>query len=300
MVRTPAAYRPHEGYIAPARPRAQLWRLVPGALVVIGFYLLPIIGVSTYVAVTLGPDVAAGLQARLVQGSLPGAMLTVLYSFAGLALGTMAAVRLVHRRGAGTLFGPSAGRTVGNFLAVIVPLLGLQLLVAALALGDDSLHPGLSFGAFLGYLPFALPGILIQSGAEELLFRGYLQQQLAARFRSPAIWIGIPSSLFAAGHYLPDAFGGNALAVVLWAFLFGCLAADLTARTGNIGAALALHAANNAAAMLLIGLQGNLDGLALWTADVDVTASGGFALLLAIDFLVLVCAWLVARIALRR
>lgn len=300
MLRTPAAYRPHEAYIASARPRAQLWRLVPVALVVLAFYLAPIVGASIYLAVTLGPDVAEALQARVVQGSLPGAMLTVLYSFTGLALGTMAAVRLVHRRGAGTLFGPSARATARNFLAVIVPLLGLQLLVAALSLGDPAISPGLGFADFLAYLPFALPGILIQSGAEELLFRGYLQQQLAARFRSPVIWMGLPSALFAAGHYLPESFGGNAVAIVLWAFLFGCLAADLTARTGNIGAALALHTANNAAAMLLIGLDGNLDGLALWTADVDLTAPGVLLPLLAADFLIILSAWLVARIALRR
>lgn len=300
MIQTPAAYRPHEAYIAPARLRAQLWRLVPAALVIMVFYLGPIIGASAYIAIALGPDVANALQARVVQGSLPGAMLTVLYSFSGLALGTMAAARLVNRRGAGTLFGPSARETIRNFVAVIVPLLGLQLLVAALALGDPALRPSLSFSDFLGYLPFALPGILIQTSSEELLFRGYLQQQLAARFGSPLIWIGVPSALFATGHYLPDSFGANALAIVLWAFLFGCLAADLTARTGNIGAALALHTANNAAAMLLIGLEGNLDGLALWTADVDMTATDGFALLLAADFLILLCGWLLARIALRR
>lgn len=300
MLRTPAAYGPHEGYIAAARTRAQLWRLVPAALVIIFFYLAPIVGVSTYLALTLGSDLAQALQARVVAGAFPGTMLIVLYSFSGLALGTMAAVRLVHRRGAGTLFGPSPRATARNFLAVLLPLAALNLLAAALALGDSALKPGLSFIDFLGYLPFALPGILIQTGAEELLFRGYLQQQFAARFRSPLIWMGIPSALFAAGHYLPEGYGDNALAIVLWAFLFGCLAADLTARTGNIGAALALHATNNASAMLIIGLDGNLDGLALWTADIDMTASGAFSLLLAADFLMLLSAWLLARIALRR
>lgn len=300
MARSPAAYHPHEGYIAPARQRAQLWRLVPAALVVMAFYLAPLAGVSAYVVATLGPEVAEGIQARVVQGSLPGAMLMMLYSFAGLALGTMAAVRLVHRRSASTLFGPSARATAQSFLAVLLPILGLHLVIVALSLGDEALRPGLGFSDFLRLLPFAILGILIQSGAEELLFRGYLQQQLAARFRSPFIWMGVPSALFAAGHYLPETFGGHAIAIVLWAFIFGGLAADLTARTGNIGAALALHVANNASAILFIGLDGSLDGLALWTATVDMTGTATFALLLATDFLVLTCAWLVARIALRR
>lgn len=296
----PAAYAPHEGYIAAARPRAQLWRLVPAALVITLFYLAPIFGASTYAALELGSEIADALRARVVAGALPGTMLIVLYSFSGLALGVMAAVRLVHRRGAGTLFGPSVRATARNFLAVLLPVAALNLLVTLLVPGDTVLKPGLPFIEFLAYLPFALPGILIQTGAEELLFRGYLQQQLAARFRSPIVWIGIPSALFASGHYTPDDYGGNALAIVLWAFLFGSLAADLTARTGNIGAALALHLANNASAMLIVGLAGNLDGLALWTTDIDMTAAGPFALLLAADFLMLLSAWLVARIALRR
>ncbi|MCA0273233.1 MAG: CPBP family intramembrane metalloprotease [Proteobacteria bacterium] len=300
MLQTPAAYGPHEGYIAAARPRAQLWRLAPAALVIIFFYVAPVVGASTYLALTLGPEVAEAMQGRVVEGAFPGTMLIVLYSFTGLALGTLAAVRLVHRRGAGTLFGPSPRATAKDFLAVILPLAALHLLVAVLALSDSTLKPGLTFIDLLAYLPFALPGILIQSGAEELLFRGYLQQQFAARFRSPLIWMGVPSALFASGHYLPDTFGGGALAIVLWAFLFGCLAADLTARTGNIGAALALHAANNASAMLIIGLDGNLDGLALWTATVDMGAPDAFSLILAADFLMLLSAWLVARIALRR
>jgi DNA-directed RNA polymerase subunit RPC12/RpoP len=40
-------------------------------------------------------------------------------------------------------------------------------------------------------------GVLIQTGAEEVLFRGYLQQQLAARFASPIAWMVLPSAIFA-------------------------------------------------------------------------------------------------------
>lgn len=300
MLRTPAAYRPHEGYIAAARPRAQLWRLVPAVLVIILFYLAPVVGASAYLALEFGPDLAEAMQARVVAGALPGTMLIVLYSFSGLVLGTMAAVRLVHGRGAGTLFGPSPRSTARNFLAVLLPLAAFNLAIAALSLGDPALKPGLRFIDLVAYLPFALPGLLIQIGAEELFFRGYLQQQLAARFRSPLIWMGLPSALFAAGHYLPDAYGSVALAIVLWAFLFGCLAADLTARTGNIGAALAFHAANNFSAMFIIALDGNLDGLALWTAPFDMSASGQLAFILAAEFLMLISAWLLARITLRR
>ena len=75
---------------------------------------------------------------------------------------------------------------------------------------------------------------------------------------------------------------------------------ESTARTGSIGAAVAFHMASNVSAMLIVGLAGNLDGLALWTIAVDFDSWDQFAVLLAADFLIMLCAWLIARIALRR
>lgn len=300
MNRTPTAYQPHLSYVAPARRRAELWRLIPSILIIAAFYLLPLLAVSTYLATRFGPAVAEGITRRVLEGALPGSMLMMLYSFSGLLLGLFAVVRLMHGRNAGTLFGPDARAVLRNFVAVLTPLLGVQVLLVGLMLTDPAVTPGLSFLAFLGFLPMALPGILIQIASEELLFRSYLQQQLAARFASPVIWMGLPSAIFAVGHYLPDEFGAGAPFIVLWAFTFGCLAADLTARTGNIGAALAFHAANNISAMLFIGINGQLDGLALWSITIDFSSREGFSALLAADFLLMLCLWLIARIALRR
>ncbi|MBC7141614.1 MAG: CPBP family intramembrane metalloprotease, partial [Rhodobacteraceae bacterium] len=177
--------------------------------------------------------------------------------------------------------------------------LALNAVLLPFATGSDAAHPGLGIGAFLTYLPFALPGILIQTGAEELVFRGYLQQQLAARFQSPLIWIGLPAALFAFGHYMPDDFGASAWGVALWAAMFGVLAADLTARTGNLGAALGFHFANNVAALLFVGIENNLDGLALWTLSVDLADPGTVFPALAVDFAAMITSWLLARLVLR-
>jgi membrane protease YdiL (CAAX protease family) len=294
-----STYTPHEAFITPARRRAELWRLPLSAILVFLIYLAPIAGASVYLSLEFSPSAAQTMRDSVVSGETPGAMLIMLYSFGGLAIATMTAVRLFHRRSAATLFGADAGAIWRNFRRVVLPLLALQLLVASLALGDPAIRPGLTFAAFLSYLPFALPGLLIQIGAEELLFRGYLQQQLAARFASPLVWMGLPSALFAWGHYAPEDFGAGAIALVLWAFAFGCFAADLTARTGNLGAALAFHAANNASAMFFIGLDGNLDGLALWSLHIDFTGDLTAPMVLAADFLTMLCSWLLARLALR-
>ncbi|WP_338153259.1 CPBP family intramembrane glutamic endopeptidase [Pseudophaeobacter leonis] len=61
----------------------------------------------------------------------------------------------------------------------------------------------LGFWPWLGLLPLSLLAVLVQVSAEEVVFRGYLQQALAARFKSPVIWLVAPSALFGLAHYMP-------------------------------------------------------------------------------------------------
>lgn len=294
-----AAYRPHDAFIAPARIRSELWRLVPAVAVIIATYLAGFFLLNAYLSETYGRWAAAAILHRLAFGDTPGTMLLTLWTFLGLALGPMVAVRLVNRRSAATLFGGPAPRAVQDFLRVAGTVAALSLLLLPLHLGAEEIRPGLPFGTFLVYLPFALVAVLIQTGAEEIVFRGYLQQQLAARFSHPAIWMGVPSALFAWGHYLPADFGPNAWSIAVWAFVFGSLAADLTARTGTLGAAMGFHFANNLSALLLVGLAGNLDGLALWRLTLDLSAPGVLGPALAVDFAVMIVSWLLARLVLR-
>jgi membrane protease YdiL (CAAX protease family) len=132
-----------------------------------------------------------------------------------------------------------------------------------------------------------------------VLFRGYLLQQLGARWRSAWVWMVLPAALFGALHYDPASFGPNAIWLAVWAFAFGCLAADLTARTGNIGAALALHLVNNFASMFFVGFYGNLDGLALYTIVINARDFATLAPWLAIDALTIFIGWLMIRVILR-
>lgn len=293
------AYAPLETFAAPARARAEPWRLLPAIGIIVGTYLGLLALLGLYLTETYGQLIAVAFMQRVAQGGTPGAMLVLLWTFIGLVLGTFAAVRLVHGRPAGTLFGPSFRRARRDFLKVAGPVLALHLVLLPMTLGAENLRPGLSLAAFLGYLPFALPGLLIQTGAEEIVFRGYLQQQLAARFNHPVIWMGLPSALFAWGHYMPADYGDNAWAVALWAGVFGLLAADLTARTGNLGAALGLHLANNFSALFLTGLENELDGLALWSMAIDLSDPGVIGPALTLDLAIMIISWLIARVALR-
>ena len=68
-------------------------------------------------------------------------------------------------------------------------------------------------------------GAAVQISAEELAFRGYLMQGLAARFRARAVWWGLPALLFGLMHWNPATFGPNAWLVVLTAGLIGLILA---------------------------------------------------------------------------
>ena len=132
---------------------------------------------------------------------------------------------------------------------------------------------------------------------EETIFRGWLLWYLQAWMPLTAA-VFVSSALFGLAHWAPQAAGDNAAAYMAWAFAFGLAAADLTARTGTLGAALGLHMANNAFALLVLALAGPGSGLALWHLPLDA-ASPELAALLPAEFASLLVAWLAARLVLR-
>ena len=281
-------------FVAPARARPALWRLGVGCVVAVAVYLGLNLGVSAGLAALAGPGAAQGWGARLAEAATPGATLVLLATFLPMALGVILAARLLHRRNAGSLFGP-AGATARGFalgagvtLAIYLPLLALW------EIGYDS-APNLAPGLWLLLLPLGLLGLGIQTLAEELAFRGYLLQQLAARFRSPLVWGLGPALLFGVLHFDPGRMGDSAAVAVAAATLFGVAAADLTARTGSIGLAWGVHMANNAVAILGLATKGTITGLALRVTPygVDEMARTPWTALLELVPFLLV--WLVLR-----
>lgn len=255
-----------ETFVAPARQRPALWRLALGLCLVAVVFLPGTFGVlfAVWWLTGTGTDFVIW-SARAAAPTTPSATYLVLFgSFPLLALGTIAAARFLHRRPAATLLGraPVVLRHFAIGAAVTLGLAALAL-VPALLLGFDGL-PNLDPALWLMLLPLTVLGVVVQTGAEELAFRGYLQQQLAARFRSPLAWLVLPSALFAAIHWNPAALGDNVWLPLGVAFLFGLMAADLTARTGSIGAAWGIHFANNFNGIALISTQGTITGLSLY------------------------------------
>lgn len=299
MIRWPR-YAPHEDFVAPARPTAALWRLVAGVvLAVLGYFALVLMFFQFVFWVTQATN--PFFVDASYEGRTPGTMLVLLSTFGFMTLSVLVALRLLHHRGLLSLIGPLP-RAVRQFRVVFIALSGLGIAVFVLPPWDmgGPIVPNVPVGLWLTLLPLSLVAVFVQISAEEIFFRGYIQQQLAARFRSPWVWMVLPSVLFAVGHYLPEEAGENALMIAVWAGVFGLLMADITARAGSLGPAIALHFYNNITAILIVSLPDDLSGLALYHAPFGIGDIEAIRAWLPVDFAHMIVAWLVARLAIRR
>ncbi|WP_370285857.1 CPBP family intramembrane glutamic endopeptidase [Pseudooceanicola nanhaiensis] len=303
---TPAVYAPHSAFVAPARGSNDLGRLVMGILAVEFLF-----GIGLSLFSHLIESAAPDLAHNVLYGLTPAGLSIQLATF-GLFAGSLALVmRRAHGRPLASAIGP-LGPAAANLIlaAAAVSVLYLALEILPPWWSAATLQEGPGLVAWTLALPFGLAAILVQVSAEELFYRGYIQQQLAARFDSPLVWMLVPNLLFAAAHWDNGGTSEESLQYVIWALFFGLAASDLTARTGNLGAAIGLHLANNAYAFLFFGEIGAPDsGLALllfapepMTEMVQAPAApaGVLNIYLLIDVTIVWLSWLAARVAIRR
>ena len=296
-------YARHAAFVAVARDAAELPRTLAGvALVVFAFLLAPALAGFLPVEREQIEDFA--------KGDTPGAVILQLAMFGVpvVALGIL--TRRLHGRRVTSLLGSPVvlADLKRAFLGVVMVTLALEVLPPWLvAEWIEQVRP---IAPWLMMAVVALPFIVLQAGAEELFFRGYLQQQLAVRWRSPLIWMVVPSAIFGASHYFNAMGPAEGVLWALWATMIGIAAADLTARSGSIGAAVGLHVANNAHALLLYGYHdGETSGLALvllTPVDPELRMRGLEALadpMVIFEFLYILLIvgvmWLAARVAIR-
>lgn len=283
-----------ESYIAPARARPALWRLVVGMALGTGVYMGVVLAIFALAARMIGADSTLTTFESGDFLQMPRPTLVMLLTFLGMALGAVVAARALHRRGPGSLIGP-LGKSLRHFgVATLVALVVYMPGVAAWNLFFEPV-PNMEPRLWLTLLPLTLGALLIQTLAEELVFRGYLMQQLAARFRSKLIWFWLPALVFGAIHYDPAKAGDNALLLIISPMVFGILAADLTVRTGSLGAAWGFHFANNFVALALLSTKGTITGLALFLTPYSAKDMGDIIPLLASDMVLMLAAWFILR-----
>jgi membrane protease YdiL (CAAX protease family) len=299
-----ADYRAHEVLVGPAREHAEVWRLVFGVIsIIIGFIVFSRMAWGLFIAPNIPLDDEAFVTA-FFSGNTPQSTLFLLFQIGLLIPATAFTALALHGRNPLSLLGPWRS-FMQQFLLVLVAQIVLTVVIIALppysmATDEGALQSGLGFGRWLALLPLSLLCILLQCGAEEYAFRGYLQQQLAARFRHPLIWMILPAVLFAWGHYMPDRAGSNAFAIAVLAGVFGLIAADITARAGTLGPAIAIHMVNNATAILFVAPSDSLSGLALYTMPFGLENETALRPWLWVDLAAMIVSWLAARLVLRK
>lgn len=294
-------YAAHDAYVAPARAKAHVWRIPFGIVLVAAFFLTLSQMVFGTVLNLLGPEFASEIESDGPMGETPGTVLFFLMQLGLLGVAAAMVCVVLHSRRPMTLIG-APGLAVRQFGAVSFLL--ILVIVALVVLPPYNvggpLERNMALGRWLLLLPFGLVAVLVQVSAEEVLFRGYLQQQIAARFSSPFVWMFIPSALFGALHYVPESAGSNAFTIALLAGVFGLITADLTARSGTLGPAIAVHFFNNVQAILLASPRGEMSGLALFVMPFGMGDEAQMAALMPVDLGWMIVAWLAARLALRR
>lgn len=253
-------------YYAPAIATKQLWRLGVGIAVLTAFYFI-----FVFVFFDLFSRFNSSFNVDGLEMNEPQSVVILLFSFFGMFFGVLMAVGLLHKRGLKSLLGPNISNVSRNAVygfAAICVLSGIGMSVFSFT--DPPIRQ-MDVSVWLYWMIFALPLLFVQILSEELIFRGYLQQQLAARFDSRWVWYFLPSMVFGALHYDTETMGSNAWLVVAHTTLFGLIAADLTARTGNLGAAIGMHFANNLFALTIVTLDGSLSGLGLYLTSIHVS-----------------------------
>lgn len=231
-----------------------------------------------------------------IDGTTPTAVRWNLAAFAIYTALLLFMVRRLHRIGLRDLIGAihPAWRQFWRVSLYLSPLYAILVLPSAFAPDVEQQFP---FTTWLSLLPAILPLLFVQISAEELVFRGYLQSHLAALSKHPIIWIGVPSFLFGLVHYDPTSPAYSAWSYVVWATCLGLVCADLTARSGTLGPAFAVHFVNNIGALVVLAAGDRLFGVALFVWPTYGLAWDPF---IPYEALILFTVWLTARLALRR
>jgi len=292
------SYEPYEALIARARPKASLLRLMLGIMVTTLLYSL-FLGLVWKGLISIMGQAWCEQTMQMPGPSSPSQMFVLLGSFGFMTAAVSFTVWSLHNYNPVLLIGDFA-RAKGQFLRSLGGLLALATAVAAIANYGITLLPNLPLSQWLSLLPLSLVFLLVQVSAEELVFRGYLQSQLAALGLHRLVWIVIPSAIFGLLHYDPAVVGAAAPWIALSTTLFGMCAGDLTARSGTLGPAIALHFVWNFYAIILFGFPDYLGGLALFTYDFSIMDEEKLISLVPYDAAFLLLAYLTVRFTLRR
>jgi membrane protease YdiL (CAAX protease family) len=219
-----------------ARGRNAWWRYL--AAPVVACLLAVLISLVLVFALTLlhilPPNIAEEIQQP--KHVLPF-FLGIGVVFGILAIGMMIAVAVVHRKKPSDIMGQWRWDLFvwgfGGWLAIQAVLSLIDWVVAPRGFSISANRDTASLAAA------ALVGILVQTFAEEFVFRGYVTQGFLLACKKP-VPAAIASGLLFGAVHIP-----NGIPQALNAVVFGIVCALIVIRTGGIALTYGLHLANN-------------------------------------------------------
>lgn len=244
--------------ILPARPK--LWRWILGTVIILFSWL--IIGglLTILVAENFNLDLAVLTAVddegrALLRSYAPWqAASAVLISFIPLLLAPILLHRFLLRGKVKELFTRSGRSFAGEVRIGALVMLGLILAssIPDFIFNNSDYKWSFDLEKFLPYLVIALLLIPMQTTAEEVFYRGWIQQRLEKGARS--IWFvsTIGGLLFALPHLANPEVSGNIALPIIGYGSTGFMLTWVTMRDKSMGLAVGAHAANNLSAGLLV------------------------------------------------
>lgn len=283
----------------PARPA--IWRWAIGAgLIFSGWQFAGLL-------LTVGTANLFGYEVELLFSSDAGDMAqvkaqpawstatTVLVSFIPLFVFTILAYRLILNLPIKRLF-TSQDRYSWKLTGVGFSCMAAMLVLSAggdIALNPDSYSWNWNLAAFLPYLFIAFTLLPIQTTAEELFFRGWLQQWFDNGERSQWVVSFLGGLVFAAPHMANPEVAGNELLLPLLSYgATGFMFSWVTFRDKSLEIAIGAHFANNLLAALFVSTDDSaLPSVSLFTSP---SVSWGPAALISL-IMVPIFIWLTGK-----
>lgn len=281
--------------------RPRLWRWLLGTLIILIAWLLGGSILTVIVAFQFDLDLSAlagnDAASREIVATYPAwqAALAVLISFLPLLLFPVLLYRYLLGAPVKRIFTRSPA---GFWREVLIGATVMAALLIASAIPDLLFNRGaykftFDIEEFLPYLAIALIFIPIQTTAEEVFYRGWIQQRLENGRRS--IWVvsGASAIIFALPHLGNPEVGGEFFFAAIGYGATGFMFAWVSMRDRSIGVAVGAHAANNLLAGLVItSADSALPSASIWTyPKVDWIPAAIFALLVIPAFIWLTGKW---------
>jgi membrane protease YdiL (CAAX protease family) len=254
-----------EAYRNSAGAKTTLPRLVLGAiLIVLSWLAVTVVVIFSGFYLSENYDLGFGTMGSFMNTRF--GVLVSLLTFSGIWIGAWLAMRFVHQEKLRALFGVARRISWSDFAKGLIAVLITSVVseAAIYLMAPEIRRAAIGWETWLLFLVPVLFLAFVQTSAEELLFRGYLLRGLAHRYRNPLVWGLVPGLIFTCLHWnmgAPLAMNACVLASI---GSFAALATALVYLSGNLGAGMGAHFANNLAGFLLISHESALSSFALY------------------------------------